>query len=215
MPQHSNRSSARDQIEKMDHTKYGTSRRSRKRTMTIMALSGGLALSVLVLIVVSIYSSVKISDLNEVKRTTENQLIDKQKEISNLKPELEKVKGQLQALTENRFPNLKRLRTNQVIDIDHKYVKSVLFTTIKQDNRTHYKYLIVMENDTVQKIKPSFRVLLFDEFGVHAATNERHDPKVLPSGESRDYTSGIEFFYDTQPKHFFIDDLTAQEKAKK
>ncbi len=203
-----------DYIDKIDQAKYGRSHRSRKRTITIISLSAGLALCLLTLTVVSIYSSVRISDLNESKRSIEYQLIDKTNELAILNPEMEKVKNQLAEMVEKRFPNLIPLQTNQVIEIDKKYVKNVIFTTINQGNRSHYKYLLVMENDTVQKIKPSFRVLLFDEFGVHAATSEKLDTKVLLPGESRDYTAGIEFFYDTEPKHFYIDDLTAQENSK-
>jgi len=203
--------SSTDHIDKIDNAKYGRSHRSRKRTITIMSLSAGLALCLLTLIVVSIYSSVRISDLNDSRRAIEYQLIDKNSELDALNPQLTKAKAELAALIEERFPNLIPLEINKVISIDKQYIKSVLFTTIMQDNRTEYKYLLVMENDTVKKIKPSFRVLLFDQFGVHAATKEKHDPKVLLPGESRDYTSGIEFFYDTEPKHFYIDDLTAQE----
>ncbi len=203
-----------DPIEKMEHAKYGQSRRTKTRTRKIIVLSAVLALSLLVLIVQLIYSVATISTLNDKNRKLEIALIEAKTTIETLKPELESTKNDLEKLVQSRFPNLQELVTNQVMEVDNEYIRTVVFTVIKQGNRQLYKYLLVVENDTTSKIKPSFRVLLFDQYGVHVATDEFHDAQVLRPGESRDYASDIDFFFDTQPKHFYIDDITAQTAAE-
>ncbi len=202
-----------DLIEKMDHRKYVRSSRTRRRTVKIVALSIALALSLLILIVVSIYSSVKISSTQELNRQLERSLADANEQLEKLQPELERVSADLDALVNERIPNLNGLVSNQMIGVENPYANSILFTVIKQGKRQFYKYLLVVENNTDQKIKPSFRVLLFDQYGVHIATDESHDETALAPGESRDYASEIEFFFDTEPKHFKIDDLTAESAS--
>lgn len=203
-----------DSIEKMEHVKYGQSRRTRKRTRKILVLSAALALVLLVLIVQLIYSTATISALNDKNRKLGIALLDAKATIKKLEPELATVRADLQQLVEGRFPNLQQLVTNQVMEVNNQYIRNVVFTVIKQSNRHLYKYLLVVENDTTQKIKPSFRVLLFDQYGVHVATDEFHDSQVLRPGESRDYASDIDFFYDTEPRHFYIDDITAQTASE-
>lgn len=210
MTDHSGAPYSSDVIEKMDHTKYGRSSRSRRRTIKIIILSVSLAVMSLVLVVVGVYSAVKISELNDVNRKLEYALRDMRDQMSGMEPELQRLQNELKSLVESRFPNLYELVTNQVLSIENDYIKNVVFTIIRQGNREDYKYLLVVENNTQVKIKPSFRVLLFDEFGVHIATDEVHDSHALSPGESRDYTSDIAFLIDTQPKHFYIDDITAQ-----
>ena len=209
MADHSS-TSATDYKEKMEHSRYGRSSHSRRRTLKIILLSMTLAITVLILIVVSIYSTVKISSLNELNRNLRFELEGAKAQLDALKPQLEKSNQELSALIHGRFPNLEVLALNKVLSVNNRYVKNVVFNIIKQANHQQYKYLLVVENNSSRKIKPAFRVLLFDEHGVHVATDEVKDVNELNPGESRDYASDIEFFFDTLPKHFYIDDFTTQ-----
>lgn len=201
-------SGSTDYVEKMEHGRYGRSVRSRRSTFKIVFLSVALALVSLVLVVVAIYSTVKISSLNVQNSDLKFQLSEKEEALSQLGPELDKVKNDLEILVQEKFPNLYELKVNKVLSINDKYIKNVVFNIIKHSNQLQYKYLLVVENDSPTKIKPSFRVLLFDQYGVHIATDEVHDSDDLNPGESRDYASQIEFFFDTQPRHFYINDIT-------
>lgn len=210
MPNRQESLSSADLIDKMDHTRYVRSSRSRRRTAKIVGLSVALAFSLLVLIVVSIYSSVKIAATQEMNRKLESALAAANQKVEQIQPKLDRVSADLDTLVNERFPNLTTLEANQMIAVDNPYARTILFTVIKQGKRRYYKYLLVVENNTLQKIKPSYRVLLFDQYGVHVATDEAHDDAPLAPGESRDYASEIEFFFDTEPKHFYVDDLTAK-----
>jgi len=197
-----------DAVAKMEHSRYGRSSRSRRSTFKIAVLSVSLGLISLVLVVVAIYSTVKISSLNTENTDLKALLLDKEEKLAALRPALDRTQKDLEVLVKDKFPNLRELKVNQVLNIRDKYIKTVVFNIIKHTNQLHYKYLLVVENDSPRKIKPSFRVLLFDRYGVHIATDEMHDEDYLQPGESRDYSSRMEFFLDTEPKHFFINDLT-------
>ena len=197
-------------IDKMSHERYLRTGRSSRSRMKILGLGVALGVTLLVLLVVSIYSAAKISSLGGEKVDLERKLIAAEQETQALKPQLEKTRSELNDLVQRRFPNLQQLEINNMLEINQGLIKQVVFTKIKQGNQDVYKYLVVVENSAVKKINPSFRVLLFDEFGVHVGSADVVDKRVLEAGEGRDYTDEFELFFETTPKHFYIEDLSAQ-----
>lgn len=210
MPDHQHATSDASLIEKTGHERYLRAGRSGRSRMKIMGLAIALAVSLLVLLVVSIYSVSTISSLSNENISVERQLILAHEKIERLNPLLVQARNELNDLVQNRFPNLQEMRINSMMEIDEGLIKQIVFTKIKQGNREIYKYLVVAENSTVKKINPSFRVLLFDEFGVHVGSADVIDKHALESGESRDYTDEFELFFESLPKHFYIEDLSAQ-----
>lgn len=200
-------------IDKMSHERYLRTGRSSRSRIKILVLAVVLAVALLVLVVVSIYSASKISSLGGENMALERKLQMSQREIASLKPQLERIHADLQALLNKRFPNLRPLEINNMLEINEGLIKQVVFTKIKRGENDVYKYLVVVENGTVKKINPSFRVLLFDEFGVHISSADVVDNRALQAGESRDYTAELELLFDTKPKHFFIEDLSAHYRS--
>ncbi len=200
-------------IDKMSHERYLRTGRSSRSRIKILGLAVTLAVVLLVLVVVSIFSASKISSLGGENMALERQLLMAEREIASLKPQLEKSRAELQALLQKRFPNLRPLKINNMLDVNEGLIKQVIFTKIKQDQREVYKYLVVAENGTVKKINPSFRVLLFDEFGVHIGSADVVDKRSLEAGESRDYTAELELLFESTPKHFYIEDLSAHYRS--
>lgn len=197
-------------IHKMSHDRYLRTGRSSRSRVKIMGLAIALAVTLLVLLVVSIYSTAKISSLGSDKIELERKLITAEVEIDALKPQLDQSRAELNDLVQSRFPNLRQMVINNMLEIREGLIKQVVFTKIKQGNRLIYKYLVVAENSALKKINPSFRVLLFDEFGVHVGSADVVDKRVLEAGESRDYTDEFKLFFEAVPKHFYIEDLSAQ-----
>jgi len=196
-------------IDKMSHERYLRTGRSSRSRIKILGLGVTLGVTLLVLLVVSIYSASKISSLSGEKVDLERKLVTAEQEINTLTPKLEKNRAELNDLVQSRFPNLQPLTINNMLEINEGLIKQVVFTKIKQGKQDVYKYLLVVENSAVKKINPSFRVLLFDEFGVHVGSADVVDKRALESGESRDYTAEFELLFETIPKHFYIEDLSA------
>jgi len=197
-------------VEKMSHDRYLRTGRSSRSRVKIMVLAIAVAVVLLVLLVVSIYSAAAISSLSRETMDLERKLIIAEQEIETLKPQLTQAHADLDDLVQKRFPNLQQLEINHMLEINQGLIKQAVFTVIKQGKHLVYKYLVVAENSAVKKINPSFRVLLFDEFGVHVGSADVVDKRVLNAGESRDYSDEFELFFDTVPKHFYIEDLSAQ-----
>ncbi|MEH6358469.1 MAG: hypothetical protein V7745_05735 [Pseudomonadales bacterium] len=208
MPDHQQATADANLVEKMSHERYLRAGRSSRSRVKIMLLAICLAVTLLILLVVSIYSASKISSLSGEKTDIERQLITVEAKIEALNPQLTQARLELNELVQNRFPNLHELKINNMMEVNQGLIKQVVFTKIKQGNRDVYKYLVVAENSAVKKINPSFRVLLFDEFGVHVANADVVDKRVLEPGESRDYTDELELIFDSLPKHFYIEDLS-------
>lgn len=200
-------------VDKMSHDRYLRTGRHRRSRFKIMALGLSLAVTLLVLVVVSIYSVGKISSLNGENMELGRSLLAAQKKIETLTPQLEKTNSELNDIIHKRFPNLRPLVINQMLEVQEGLIKQVVFTKIKQGSRQVYKYLVVAENAAVKKINPSFRLLLFDEFGVHMGSADVVDQQVLQPGESRDYTDEFELLFESTPQHFYIEDLSALYKT--
>ena len=190
--------------------KAGQSRRRRSghSTLRIIMLTATLAVVSLILVVVSIYSSARISALNQNKHQLEYALKKTQNQLETLKPEMEEVKASLNELVNSRIPGLYKLEVNKVMDVQSEQIKNIVFTLLKRSGKIYYKYLLVVENNSVKKLSPSFKVLLFNRNGIHIATHKVEDGTVLTVGESRDYTSEIEFLFEAEPRYFYIDNLT-------
>ncbi len=189
--------------------KAGQSRRSRSghSTLRIIMLAATLAVVSLILVVVSIYSSARISALNQNKHQLEYALKKTQNQLETLKPEMEEVKASLNELVNSRIPGLYKLETNKVMDVQSEQIKNIVFTVLKRSGKIYYKYLLVVENNSAKKLSPSFKVLLFNRDGIHVATHKVEDGTELTAGESRDYTSEIEFLFEAEPRYFYIDNL--------
>lgn len=200
-------------VDKISHERYLRTGRSSRSRMKILALAVALGVSLLVLVVVSIYSSVKISELGGDKMFLERQLDVVKQEIAELKPQLEKSQRELDDLLHDRFPNLRALKINSMMQVNEGLIKQVVFTKIKRGQQSVYKYLVVAENSGTKKINPSFKVLLFDKFGVHIGNADVVDNRPLEVGESRDYTAEFELIFETTPQHFFIEDLSAYYRS--
>lgn len=194
----------------MSHDRYLRSSRRRYSRTKILVLSLSLGLALLALTVVSIFSVARIAELKGEKTALEHTLLAAQQHIETLTPQLAKTNADLDQIIQKRFPNLRPLVINQMLEVQEGLIKQVVFTKIKQGQRDVYKYLVVAENAAVEKINPSFRLLLFDEYGVHLGSADVVDKQVLQPGESRDYTDEFELLFESTPQHFYIEDLSAR-----
>ena len=154
-------------IDKISHDRYLRTGRSSRNRMKILVLGVALGVTLLVLLVVSIYSAAKILSLGGEKVDLERKLIPAEQEVQSLKPQLEQPRSELNDLVQSRFPNLQQFEINNMLEINEGLIKQVVFTKIKRGKQDVYKYLVVADNAAVKKINPSFRVLLFDTTPKH------------------------------------------------
>lgn len=186
---------------------------SRNRTL-VLALSGLLALAVFLLALVSITLGGRVSHLSSSNRILTEELFKQEQEIRQLRPRLEASERELQMLMEGRLPNLHTLDQDQVIPVQERYIKNIVFTVVNSGAEKIHEYKLVMENPGLQRIQPRFRVMVFDRMGVQVGVDDVVLAEGLSVGESRSHASTLDVFMDSQPHYFAIDFDGPNSKAE-
>lgn len=191
-------------------TSTSPKRRSRRqrpaRNGTLVAsLSGLLALAVLVLVVTSITLGGRVTSLANANRALSEELFKHEQELKLLRPRVEASERELQMIMEGRLPNLHSLVPDQVIPVQERYLKNIVFTVVNRGAERIHEYKLVMENTDHQRIQPSFRVMVFDRMGVQVGVDEVVLAEGLGVGESRSHASTLDVFMNNQPSYFAID----------
>jgi hypothetical protein len=123
---------------------------------------------------------------------------------------LEKLQGERDSLIRGRLPNLLPLEYDKAIPITGKYVQNIIFTLIKNQEKTATEYRVVLQNDTSSVIHPKVKILLFDNLGIQIGAAEitdyglAADEVTLHPGEIRSYSRTIELFREGGPYYFLV-----------
>ncbi|MGX2042179.1 hypothetical protein ACWJKU_18930 [Methylocaldum sp. MU1018] len=132
-------------------------------------------------------------------------------ELEALKPEVEKLRADIAALTVERLPNLAKLEFDQVIPLDLGYVKNIVFTVAGKDSDKRYEYKIVMHNPGLSLIHPEVDILFFDRVGIQVGLSRigfhpdgTPNLDMLERGEVRSFSSKVELTDDADPEYFRI-----------
>jgi len=132
-------------------------------------------------------------------------------ELEALKPEVEKLRVEIAALTTSRLPNLTKLEFDKVIPLDLDYVKNIVFTVAGKDSDKHYEYKIVMHNSDLSLIHPEVDILFFDRVGIQVGLSKigfhqdgTPNLDMLERGEVRSFSSKVDLADDANPEYFRI-----------
>ncbi|WP_210023810.1 hypothetical protein [Methylocaldum sp. RMAD-M] len=132
-------------------------------------------------------------------------------ELQALKPEVEKLRADIAALTTSRLPNLTKLEFDKVIPLDLGYVKNIVFTVAGKNSDKHYEYKIVMHNTDLTLIHPEVDVLFFDRVGVQVGVSKigfhqdgTPNLDMLERGEVRSFSSMVDLTGDADPEYFRV-----------
>ena len=133
--------------------------------------------------------------------------------------ELEKVRGERDALVEGRIPNLSPLKFDEAIPIGKDFMRNVIFTLAKNGNKTIYEYRLVLSNDGLSVARPEVEIFLFNELGIqignahvraaNATTNAGR--ATLEPGEVRSYSDSIDMLRQGEPRYFLINSSSREK----
>ena len=126
--------------------------------------------------------------------------------------ELEKVRGERDALVEGRIPNLSRLKFDEAIPIGEDFMRNVIFTLVRNGSKTVYEYRLVLSNDGLSVVRPEVEIFLFNELGIQIgnanvqADNATTDTSrvTLEPGEVRSYSNAFDMVRQGEPHYFLI-----------
>ena len=118
---------------------------------------------------------------------------------------MERLQRELEQMVSGRYPNLHKLTPDEVLPVDERYVKNIVFSRISRGREELFEYRVVMENRDGQAVVPRFRVLAFDRRGVQVGVDEVRQLDELRSSESRSYSATLDLFMSGEPAYFHID----------
>ncbi len=169
-----------------------------------LVLAVSFFVSLLVLLLVIIFSVVRISGLVRANEVLQTELATARQELSQTGPELERTKQIVSEMTKGRLPHLLELMPDKVLNINSPYLKNIVFTVLNQNGTKSYEYKLVMANSTARTIHPSARMFVFDRYGVQIGSAEITVRADIAPGESRSQSSVIDLFIDEEPRYFYV-----------
>ncbi|MCI0732520.1 MAG: hypothetical protein L0Y38_01700 [Methylococcaceae bacterium] len=132
------------------------------------------------------------------------------KEIEEMKTRMTELEVEIAEMVQSRLPNLKELAFDKVIEIDHRYVKNIVFTLTGKNGHKSFEYKTVLENSGTEAIEPAAKVIFFDRLGIQIgqANIENDvpgsDQGLLDPGEVRSFYNSIQFAESLLPRYFRV-----------
>jgi len=179
-------------------------RSSRHSGLKIWGLSFALIVTLVVLFISFVYSGSRIEALSTRSDLVQQELIQKTKEVNELKADLGQTKKDMEELIKGRLPSVMQLVPDKVLAVKKDMIKNIVFTVVKHDGTKQYEYKLVVENHTHNKIVPKFRLLIFDKYGVQIGLDQVLTSDELAPGESRSYSKKVDFFMKEEPAYFDV-----------
>jgi hypothetical protein len=188
------------------YSSYGHHRSGRSKLL--------LGLLVLVLVAnlfIVLLLGLRIHLSNEENSELRVELAKAKEELDRVKPELAKSLGDIESLLKGQLPGLTRIEYDQVISLNEKYLKNIIFNKVNSKNLKGYEFRVVMQNDTLGTVWPRFKIHFFDEHGVHINTVQagyekealmQIDP--LGPGEERADSSAVVKLLDNEKMPYFF-----------
>lgn len=183
------------------HSRRHRRRTGRKRTIALFLSLGALLL--LAILVVYLFSA--ITRYNIELTAQRAALESTEADLRRANAALKKIRGELDALLQQRLPNLKPLRFDQVIRIKQPYIRNVLFSGASTDDRRDYKFTIILENIDLPPAVLTVRILLFDRSGVQIGGATLDNIGMLRPGEQQTLSGDAHLFMAATPEYFHID----------
>lgn len=189
-----------------------TSGAHQRRTRLIQILGIALALSLLInlLMAIALGSYVrKASLLSGVSNSLRLQLTAITEQTENKDNEIKTLKHEIKELTSNRLPGLIRLNYDEVLTIDKRYVKNIVFTRTGKKGTHLYEYKVVLENHDAA-LQPALKIILFDRSGVQVGMSELSNRAEqggitrLDQDEVRTHYAVVQLADDAEPEYFQV-----------
>lgn len=130
-------------------------------------------------------------------------------ELEALRPRVDKLQGEIAALTESRLPGLARLELDKVLTVDQDYVKNIVFTVAGKGDDMRYEYKMTTRNSSLNLVHPQVDILFFDTLGIQVGISRIGVTKdgtstldMLERGETRSYSDKIDLSKESRPEYF-------------
>lgn len=183
-------------------------RTERKAQRLQLALIIVLSLTVVGILSAGLYVD-SISDEGEILEKEVSRL---DRELTTATTALERITSDRDMLVSDRIPGLSLVRYDETLQIGDQYVRNIVFTLAKKDDKPSYEYRVVFSNDGLSTVIPDLHIILFSEVGIQLGDAQvpsddlSEDDLIftLEPGEVRTHSGTIEYASSESPKYFFL-----------
>jgi hypothetical protein len=179
----------------------------RYQRIALAGLLGVIALIVLVAVGIRDRAGNKV-------RNVEHELNQKDIEIVKLRAAVEEQQASIESFVSGRLPGLTKLKLDWVFEVDHPYVRNIIFANVRTDKSNAYEFRIVLENNSssIGISTPVINVILFDQLGLetdrrklgYGTGTNMIAIEPLRQGDVRSYVDSFIVRGDAKPAYFLV-----------
>jgi hypothetical protein len=121
----------------------------------------------------------------------QSNVLEMLKQAAALRSESSALKGELAALVQKRWPDLRPIRAAQVTPINDRLVKDILFTPTGSEEKQGLQFKLVLRNTGSDTARVRVKVLFYNRAGIQtgeAMVGNTDKPTLLGAGESVSFT---------------------------
>jgi hypothetical protein len=196
----------RENAEDLD--KDGGHHRKRHRTSkTRLVMILGFAVAIESALLLAAYVKMSIAEQENTQLVAAER--KQAEELEILRPQIQKLREDIAAMTQSRLPDLQPLEFDKVIPIEKDYVRNVVFSVAGKGDQKQYEYKLVMHNGTLNLLHPRVDILFFDRTGIQVGLSRIGVQKdgtptleMIDRGEIRSFFSHVDLTDNAQPEYF-------------
>jgi len=173
----------------------------------VMLLAAAAAIEVVLLIA----SFFRMSMAERAKDQLAVEQTKQSAELEAIRPQVEKLRAEIEAIKDNRLPGLRRLEFDKVLALEEDYAKNVVFSVASKGSARHLEYKLVIHNDTLNIVHPRVDLQVFDKQGIEVGVarigvhkDGTPTTETLDRGESRSFDGRVEFEESAAPAYFHV-----------
>jgi len=128
--------------------------------------------------------------------------------INQLETTVAQLNDEILALSQGRIPGLRRIEFDQVLQVDKKYVKNVVFSLTTKGDKKTYEFKMLLHNESSDILQPDGSIALFDRAGLQlgiARFKKMEGSLFLAPGESRSYYDRIDLARAGDPVYYMLE----------
>lgn len=120
--------------------------------------------------------------------------------------DFERIEAQMASLVQGKVPGLNPITYDKVIEVDEKYVKSMIMSVTGKDDKRKYEFTLNLFNHFKNIMQPRVKIFLFDRTGLQIGLADLHYMKdeVLVPGEKRTVHGQFALHMDNREPAYYI-----------
>ena len=192
--------------------RYARRSKSQRAERTIRRLQLLVVVLAAVVIIVGLAFGVALSPLKAERDELRHEVLRLERDLTVANDKVAMLSAEIDELVTTRIPGLQRLRYDETIAVEDKYLRNILFTLTVQEGQPSYEFRVVMSNEDLVDVIPNVSVLLFNDLGIQLGAarisldtlaSDTGSFKLSP-GDVRSYSGKVELSDSGEPIYYVL-----------